>query len=326
MRLLPRLKTIFALLGLGLTVSAGAQGVRPDTDERTAAALQVPTTQDTSLLWRISGTGIDTPSYLFGTIHVIPAEDYFLENHVVRAMNDVEEVYFEVDPREMTNPANLMGMMNKINMRNDTSLRDLLTEERYDSVETYFNDLGMPFMFFQRMKPMFLSALVGQDAGAGSPLLGGGGESTSKSYEFELTELAEAGDKGISGLETMDFQLALFDSIPYSVQADMLYRAVSNDMASKMQEGDSQFDQMVAMYKRKSVAEMAALISSESEGFGDFEERLVTRRNETWVPNIIGRLTATPAMYAVGAGHLGGERGVIALLRAQGYTVEPVYE
>ncbi len=327
MRVIPCIKTLLALLGLSLTTAVSAQGTAPVDLEESEAVFQVPTTRDTSLLWRITGKEVESPSYLFGTIHIIPAEDYFLESSVVRAINDVDEVLFEVDPREMTNPANMMGMMNRINMQNDTSLSDLLPKARYDSVATYFNDLGLPFMFFQRMKPMFLSAMVGQDLTSGNPFSGSGhGEGGTKSYELELTEIAEAGEKAISGLETMDFQLALFDSIPYSVQAEMLYQAIANEVGSEMAEGDSQFDQMVAMYKRKGVAEMSALITSESEGFGDFEEMLVIRRNENWVPNIMERLTTSPALYAVGAGHLGGEHGVIALLRAEGYTVEPVYE
>ncbi|WP_170067636.1 TraB/GumN family protein [Neolewinella xylanilytica] len=319
-------KAFLALFGLTFTTAVDAQGTAPTDLDRSEAVFQIPTTEDTSLLWRISGANVSNPSYLFGTIHLIPAEDYFLQSHVIQSMNDVDEVLFEVDPREMTNPATMMGMMNKINMRNDTSLRDLLPAARYDSVKTYFTDMGLPFMFFERMKPMFLSAMVGQDMGAGNPFGGGAEEGGTKSYELELTKIAEAGEKQISGLETIDFQLGLFDSIPYTVQAEMLFQAIENDMGSQMEEGDSQFDQMVDMYKRKSVAEMSALITSESEGFGDFEEMLVIRRNESWVPNIIDRLASLPSMYAVGAGHLGGEHGVIALLRAEGYSVEPVYE
>ena len=319
MHFLPRIKTLLALLGLGFASALGAQAASSDATPNT------PTARDTSLLWRISGKDVETPSYLFGTIHLIPSEDYFLENVVVRAMNDVDEVFFEVDPREMTDPANIMGIMSKINMRGDTTLSDLLTPARLDSVASYFNDLGMPFMFFQRMKPMFLSAMVGQEGGAGNPFMGGA-ESSTKSYEMELTQLAEAADKSISGLETMDFQLALFDSIPYSVQAEMLYQSIASELSGEGESGGGQYAEMVAMYKRKAVAEMSAMITTESEGYGDFEELLVVRRNENWVPNIVDRLTGAPALYAVGAGHLGGDRGVIALLRDAGYTVEPVYE
>ncbi len=323
-----KFRTIFTFFSLACwpLLPLGAQEVATPTQAE--AAFQVPTTADTSLLWRVSGVGVDTPSFLFGTIHIIPADDYFLGSEVVRAIDDVDAVLFEIDPREMQNPSALMGLMGKITMRNDTSLADLLPQSRFDSVATYFDERGIPFMLLQKMKPMFLSAMVGQDMSAGNPF-GGGADGTGagmKSYEMELSQIAETGGKEIAGLETMEFQLGLFDSIPYSIQAEMLYRSISDDMASKMTEGDSQMDQMVAMYKRRAVAEMSQLITSESEGFGNFEEMLVVRRNEKWVPEIASRLAGTPTLYAVGAGHLGGEKGVIALLRAQGFTVEPVYE
>ncbi len=302
-----------------------AQGTAPTLEEATSdAAFQIPTTRDTSLLWKISGDGIERPSYLFGTIHLIPAEDYFLESTVVKALNDSDEVLFEIDPRDMQDPAMMMGLMTKITMRGDTSLEDLLSPERYDSVASYFDATGLPMFMLRKMKPMFLSSLVGQDMSQGNPFGGGGGGGI-KSYELELSEIASTAQKPISGLETMEFQLSLFDSIPYSVQAAMLYRAVSDDLNKEMGGTDSQLDEMIAMYKHRAVAEMAQLITDESEGFGNFEELLVVRRNEKWVPMIRNRLAGTPSLYAVGAGHLGGERGVIALLRAEGLTVEPVY-
>lgn len=320
---------LFVFLGLLTPQEARllAQGTAAPVAAAEAAddARRPPSISDTSLLWRVTGADTTQPSYVFGTIHLIPTDDYFLPSNVVRAINDSEEVYFEIDPQEMQNPATMMGLMGKIQMRGDTSLRDLLPTERYDSVADYFSSTGMPMFFLEKMKPMFLSAMVGQDLTGGNPLMGD--NSQMKSYELELSELAKAADKPIGGLETMEFQLDLFDSIPYSVQADMLYRAVVTDLQAKegTEGGESEFDQMVDMYRRQAVAEMAQLITDQSAGYGNFEELLLVRRNENWVPVIADRLTATPTLYAVGAGHLGGERGVIALLRAEGLTVEPVY-
>lgn len=317
----------FALLAtlLGPLALLFGQGAAPASAPTYDASFQVPTANDTSLLWSITGEGIERPSFVFGTIHMIPAEDYFLESTVVRAINESDEVLFEIDPGEMQNPAVMMSLMSRINMRGDTSLETLLSPARYDSVVTYFTEMGLPPFMLNRMKPMFLSSMVGQELGAGNPLMGGGGNSDIKSYELELSKIAEVAGKPIAGLETMEFQLGLFDSVPYTVQAEMLYRAVSDDIASEMTGEGSPYDEIVAMYLTKSVANMAQMITDESGDFGNFEELLLVRRNESWVPAIAKRLTDTPTVYAVGAGHLGGERGVIALLRAEGYTVEPVY-
>jgi uncharacterized protein YbaP (TraB family) len=306
-------------------VSTGIMAQRAD--QAPAASPLAPTTTDTTLLWRISAPGVEAPSYLYGTIHLIPEEDYFLPNTVVAALNESAEVVFEIDPRDMQNPAKIMGLFNKINMRGDTSLEDLLPKAQYDSVEAYFSDSGLPFFLFKKMKPLFLSAMVGQDMqamGQGGGMAAGG----MKSYEMELTEIAQKADKEISGLETMEFQLSLFDSIPYSAQAMMLFEAVKADMGGAEDGGPNQLDEMVAMYKRKAVAEMANSISDETAGVARFEELLLTKRNKNWIPMIRDAMEAQGGgslLFAVGAGHLGGEQGVIALLRGAGLTVEPVY-
>ncbi len=286
----------------------------------TALWAQAPAAKDTSLLWRISGQGLLEDSYLFGTIHMIPAEDYFLPTTVIKAINDVEQVAFEIDPSDMENPMMLFQMMSKINMKDGLGLKDLLSEADYLLVSNYFKQAGLPFFLFEKMKPMFLASMVGQDM---SQLGGGlGGDSGIKSYELELNSIAKAGEKDISGLETMDFQLSLFDSISYDFQAKMLVDAVKS---ADQLEGDDQFAQMVDMYKRQAVAEMAEMIIEEGDESGRFEEMLLTSRNANWIPRMQKMMANKSALFAVGAGHLGSEKGVIALLRAEGYEVTPVY-
>ncbi len=284
---------------------------------------QAPTNSDTSLLWRISGPSLVEASYLFGTIHLIPATDYFLPTKVIKALNDTEQVAFEIDPRDMENPMMLFQLMGKINMQDGIGLADLLSEADYTLVKEYFRQTGLPFFLFERMKPLFVATIVGQDM---SQLSGGGLGDTEgiKSYEMELSKIATAADKTISGLETMDFQLSLFDSISYEFQAQMLVEAIRANTNGSA-EGDDQMAKMIDMYKRQAVAEMATMVVEEGDEEGRFEEMLLTSRNLNWIPLMQAMMQKTPAFFAVGAGHLGGEKGVIALLRAQGYTVEAIY-
>ncbi|WP_020570774.1 TraB/GumN family protein [Neolewinella persica] len=324
-----KLFSLLALTAIALFAACSPKttAVATATSPAPAAAQKFgPTAQDTFLLWSINGPGVANESYLFGTIHIIPEEDYFLPRGLVKSLNDADEVIFEIDPRQMSDPGMLMGLLTKINMRGDTSLEDLLPKEQYDEVEAYFTKMGMPFFLFKRMKPLFLSAMVGQDMEA---LKNGGGLSSggTKSYELELTELAEAGEKAIGGLETMEFQLGLFDAIPYTAQAKMLFQSVVSDQGEDASSGISEMDKVVGLYKRKAIAEMAASFTQESSGVAEFEELLLTKRNENWVPQIMAKIkanSAQPKLFAVGAGHLGGEKGVISLLRQEGLTVEPV--
>ncbi|NJC26843.1 TraB/GumN family protein [Neolewinella antarctica] len=305
--------------------AVNAQG----SDAAVAAKTGAPGVNDTTLLWKITTQGMQEPSYLFGTIHLIPEEDYFMPDRVLKALKNSQAVVFEIDPRDMQDPGKMMGMLGKINMNDGSSLKDHLDAAQYETVKGYFDDSGLPFMFLERMKPMFLSAMVGQDAnpmGGGIPGMGGmGGLTGIKSYEMELTEIAETENKSISGLESMDFQLSLFDSIPYDEQATMLYDAVVDDAKGEESDEPNQMDQMVDMYKRQAVAEMANIMKEEGKEMARFEELLLTKRNENWAPTIKAAVATTPTFYAVGAGHLGGAKGVIALLREAGVTVEPVY-
>src|ERR1700754_626146 len=80
------------------------------------------TTVGNTLLWKISGNGLTKPSYLFGTIHLLCADDAVLSDNMKNVIRNADEVYFEVD---MDNLVDMFGAIGKMKMKGDTSLRDL---------------------------------------------------------------------------------------------------------------------------------------------------------------------------------------------------------
>ena len=120
-------------------------------------------TLDRALLWRIDAPGATTPSYLFGTIHLIDAEDFVISDSLMTALNRAERVVFEIDPAEMQNPMVAMSLMQQAMMSGGQTLRDLLDEEQYARVDAHFSAMGLPMMLLDRVKPMFLSMLAGLD-------------------------------------------------------------------------------------------------------------------------------------------------------------------
>ncbi len=78
-----------------------------------------------TLLWRISGKNLAKPSYLFGTMHMLCADDIQLSDSLVNAIENADNVYLELD---MDNLFEMMSAMTKMKMRNDTTLADLLTK------------------------------------------------------------------------------------------------------------------------------------------------------------------------------------------------------
>lgn len=271
--------------------------------------------KENALLWEISGKDLSEPSFLFGTIHMIGKSDYFFTDYMQEAFDRTQQVTFEINMEEMSDINTIMPIMMKAFMSNNTTLRDLLDEESYGIVESHFNKIGLPMMFLDRIKPMFLSALSAEDM----MKMQTDNESV-VSYEFELLEMASHQNKAIGGLETAEYQMSMFDSIPYDVQARML-------VASIQQEGgdsDEEYSKMVGLYKDQNITAMGTLITEEGDEMADYENLLLTNRNHNWIPVMAAMMADQATFFAVGAGHLGGPNGVIALLRAAGYTVEAV--
>lgn len=280
-----------------------------------ASAQYAPTAEENSLLWEISGSGLQQPSYLFGTIHMIGREDFFLTEATKASFGKAGQVVFEIDMEEMMDFTKLMPLMMKAFMANDTTLSDLLSEEDYALVKGHFEEIGLPIMFLERIKPMFLSALGGEDMFS----MGGGEDAEVVSYEMELMQMAQQRKLPIEGLETAEYQMSMFDSIPYKAQAEMLVRAIQSEDT-----GDGQFARMVELYKNQDLQGMQAMMEDEASGIGGYEDLLLVRRNRNWIPVMGELMKVKPAFFAVGAGHLGGVEGVVALLREAGYSVKPL--
>ena len=296
--------TLPVLTVLFITSCSGPKAVQQDSDKLPNA-----------LLWKIEGKGLKDPSYLFGTIHMINKDDYFLPEGLEEAFNKSDKVVFEIDLDDMSDMGSLMGMLTGLMMKDGMTLKKLLTPEEYKEVSTYFEGMGLPMAMLGKVKPMFLSMLaeVNMDPTAME-------SEEIMSYEMELYDKANNDGKDVGGLETMAYQMSLFDSIPYKEQALMLLDAVrGTNLESDM------FDQTVALYKLQDIEAMVNMVSeSEMKGESNFEDVLLNNRNRNWIP-VMGKKMATGStFFAVGAGHLGGPQGVIRLLKKEGYEVTPV--
>jgi uncharacterized protein len=271
-----------------------------------------------ALLWEITGKGLTKPSYLYGTIHLIPKADFFLTDATKKALSESQKVMFEINMKDMQNPMLLLGLMSKAMMPRGKKLRDLISAEDYVLVKERFEGLGLPLPMLESIKPMFLSAMVD---GGDNPT-----DTTSKSattaYEFEIMRIAEKDKKEMGGLETMEFQMGIFDSIPLQAQAEMLVKSIKS-----VNDGNSEFKMMVEMYKNQDIEAMAGSMKSEAgkdNELSKYESILLTSRNKNWIPLIAKNSAAKSTFYAVGAGHLGGEMGVVNLLKKEGFTLKPL--
>src|SRR4051812_45906083 len=116
-----------------------------------------------TLLWKISGNILSKPSYLFGTIHMLCQDDIQLSDSLKAAIKKADHVYLELD---MDNIFEMLGAMGKMKMRNDTTLADLLTPARYDSVKAFFKNQNtmLPFSVLEKYKPMLTASTLMQSS------------------------------------------------------------------------------------------------------------------------------------------------------------------
>jgi uncharacterized protein YbaP (TraB family) len=140
------------------------------------------------------------------------------------------------------------------------------------------------------------------------------------SPEMKLANMAKMDSIVVKGLESVEEQMAAFDAIPLQEQAEMLRSYLLEAGEAKRELMD-----MLALYRTKDVMGMASMFENTEEGWGKYEEDLLIKRNKAWISRITEQTKIEQTFFAVGAGHLGGDQGIISLLRKAGFTVEPVY-
>lgn len=261
-----------------------------------------------SLLWEVSGKGLKEPSYLFGTFHLMCKGDILISEQLKKAINNSDKVYMELD---MDDPSVMLGGLLMMNMKGGKKLKDLYTPEEYEKLSNFFKDsLHMPIGFMEHTKPYFLVAMLYPKMMPCKNVSG---------VEEQLMKLAKAGQKEIKGLETMQFQASVFDSIPYEEQAKELMKSIDSiDVYAKY------FDTMVHVYKSQQLNDMQDLFTKSEYGMEEHQDILLDNRNKNWVGQLKTIMKEKPVFVAVGAGHLVGEKGLIALLKKEGYTLRPL--
>lgn len=259
-----------------------------------------------SLLWEISGNGLSKPSYLFGTIHMICKDDYFMSDAVKQKFALSQNIFLEMD---MDDPKMQMTMMKLATLPAGQNLKKIFGND-YPMVDSFFKaKAGMGLAVFNGFKPMMVMSLLYLKM---LPC-----EKT-ESYETNFMTMAKEQKKDIKGLETIEDQMQVFDNIPDSVEAANIVKMIKDYDAQV-----KQFTEMVNVYKQQNINKLYSSVSS-SPDLMEAQDDLLKNRNANWIPVIEKAMKEGQSFFAVGAAHLGGDIGVIELLRKAGYKVKPV--
>jgi uncharacterized protein YbaP (TraB family) len=262
--------------------------------------------QENALLWQVTGKDLKQPSFLFGTIHMICPEDFSISDSIRSTFNRTGKLYLEIDMDD----ASLMIKTVQLSMLKQGSIRELMNSESYTRLERFMKDtIGMPMIMVNRMKPFtLLSLLYSKILPCRKP----------ESYEQRLLEMAKKQNMEVLGLEKLEDQFSVFDKIPDTTEISMIMEMIDNYEIQR-----TEFTKMVLLYNHKDLNGLANMINA-SPDIAGFEDILLINRNRNWIPVMEKAMAAQPTFFAVGAGHLPGENGVIGLLKKSGYTITPV--
>ena len=261
-----------------------------------------------SLLWRISGKGLTNSSYLFGTMHQICPADYVWTDKMKASLEKSDKVCFEMnmsDPNLLTQvTAGLLDLSGK-------KLKDYFTPEQYAHIKKYMKDsLGLDITMFEQLKPVALESMIGMREGnCDDPV----------SYEETIMKTALSEHKEILGLEEAKEQLDVLETLPVDSVIKQLVDAVEHPAKSD----DGEYQTMITAYKQQDIPALYELIK-QSKDMGDGMDAFLDIRNKKWIPRMADKMNKSSVFFAVGAGHLWGDNGVISLLRKDGYKVEAV--
>lgn len=276
------------------------------------------------ILYRISGNGLESPSYIVGTYHLAPASFADSIPGMSEAFENTQQVCGELDMMDAFNPENTALLMQAQLLPEDVTLSSLLTDDQ----RTRLNALLLEVLGsnldneafaaqIERVKPVVLATSISlasymKESQSFNPM---------ELLDNHFQTLALQSGKSVKGFETVTFQMDVLYGKDLPKQVDDLMCLVDHfDEATELT------TRITSAFFSQNLQQLEAILEEEMEGpcsdSPEDEARLLDDRNHNWIGMMPDMMAETPTLFVVGAGHLCGEQGVLKLLEGLGYTVE----
>ncbi len=255
-----------------------------------------------SLLWEISGNGLEESSYLFGTVHLSDKRVFNFNDSVFAKIDECDAFTMEIE----ATPENTAAVGNSIYLENGQTIDKMLSVEEYAFLTKFFKetfDLNLDGL--KIFTPMTIATM-----------------STMKLYKSDmdtyvdnfLYEYAKSKNKKTFSVEPVQLQIDLLKNVP----AEYLL-----DMANEWETYQGMTEKMVDAYAKEDMDALIEVMFSDG-GFKKMEDAFIWNRNITMADSIDLFVNRQSTFIAIGTGHLPLEGGVIDLLRKKGYEVKPI--
>lgn len=257
-----------------------------------------------SILWKISGNGLKEPSYLFGTIHAVPAARFEIGDTVQKYLDISKTLILELNPDVPMSEQ--LKLAQRMFLPKGKTIRDYTDSVSFGLFYSYLKDSLQikedKINKYLSLKPVFLQAMLLMEY-----------IEKPKTFEIELKNSAGK-KKNFKPLETLDEQLNILDSIPFELQLSL------DENRYKL---DREYNNLLNLYLNQDMERLDSAMFSDPQ-FQKMEYNLLTKRNGNWVPKIVESVTKESTFIAVGCAHLIGDEGLINLLRLEGYELQPI--
>ncbi len=289
--------------------------------------LMAAITMQAQLLWKISGNGLQKPSYIIGTYHLANVSFTDSIKGLKAALDASEQVYGEIVMADMASPENIQKMQAAMMLPDGQTLDKLFTADEMTRINALVKSvLGVDMtnpMVAQQLGKLTPYALQVQ-LGVLIYLKKHPGFNPNEGFDSYFQKEAAAKGKGVGGLETFDFQInTLYKSTTMERQKQLLLC-----LADNLEFNEEQTENIVKAFFTQDLdgieKAMDAKLNNTCDGTPEEKETLIYSRNDNWMKQMPEIMKQKATLFAVGAGHLPGERGLLAQLKKAGYTVEGV--
>lgn len=260
---------------------------------------------ENSVLWKVEHADLNQPSYLFGTLHIMCENDFYIPEKVIETLQNVDALVLEVslsDPKEMQELQESMSNPKKIS--------DEISVEKYNELNELVTKVtGVDLKNFDSYGLSVLNSILI------SKML----PCTSFKYlENEITLLATQSEKPIFSLEKVSEQIEIIKNAyptEFALEQLMLFDSYKKD-----------FNDAILFYNKEEITKTVNLISKEEYMDENATKIMQIDRNKSWVKKMPVMMKERSNLFAIGAAHLVNDYGIIHLLREKGYTVTPVFK
>ncbi|MBP2618293.1 TraB/GumN family protein [Chryseobacterium jejuense] len=262
------------------------------------------TENENSLLWEVSGNGLSKPSYIAGTFHILCNKDFEIKPKTWNALNKTENFVMEINYTDQNEVLAMQKMM-----ATDKKISEQLTSEEAKELDKILADYGTNLKNVDNHSPQALYTLVATKAIPCPP-------NEVKMYEIELLKEVLKNKKSVNGLEKVEDQINAIGQ-SYNLKEVISQLKLSNEYTIASQK-------MTEAFKNENLKSLDQLIKNPKFMNKKQEQLMLTDRNTKWVEKMPEIMKKQSTFFAVGSGHLWGNKGLITLLKAKGYTVKPV--